>query len=44
MNKFYRWCCDITLYVFKVARDENNLTYINKLINIDKCDVGEKYC
>ena len=21
MNKFYRWCYDITLYVFKVARD-----------------------
>ena len=18
MNKFYRWCCDITLYVFKI--------------------------
>ena len=21
MNKFYRWCYDITLYVFKVAGD-----------------------
>ena len=36
--------CTAPIFVFKVARDENNLTYINKLINIDKCDVGEKYC
>lgn len=36
--------CTALSFVFKVARDENNLTYINKLINIDKCDVGEKYC
>ena len=28
----------------KLHETENALTYINKLINMDKCDVGEKYC